>query len=613
MNKKIETIFGKQTAEAKALPFINMMPQSYAGMLQWRLYVRERASRDREFRETILQMCAQDVAFFGYTFAVFHETRETEDIVGKFPAWLDPDQIDILACFQAYGGKTDLTVDKTRGIGLSYLACLYLLWRWKFNENSIDMGLLTRNEKALDQRDRPGSLMGKLDLLFKELPYWMRNDKYGKTILYRTSSNQNRKFNNRANGNTITGYLPTNDDLRSDRLAILVADEAAFLNLEDQKWLASAYGTVNSVLWISTLQGSANLFYRLTQDDESRLVRISTYWWNNRRCRRGMYKVVNGRVEVLDPDYYRDKPGYFTQPFIHKLEAHIQGRVRSPWTDNYFTRAGVDPSTMLEELYGILALESRKLLRPSVIKSMQRSSRGPMAKGYLREGEWVDDPEGPIWLWCNPARPVGLCTIGVDPALTEHSGAYFAAAGLNFKTGEQVFSYRSRQVSADRFPAIITEIGNWLSAGGARPKIAFESQGPAGAIFAAGVLRLRYPALGQEEGKAKPGYGNNDRGASVLVELGRACREGEAFLRDERIAIDSEAYEFDKDWELTFAGRDGHGDLAIATAFAWHEAKKKRIAYLRAQARQVDYDPDEEKYLRRRASRVWSDRFKRSA
>jgi hypothetical protein len=250
------------------------------------------------------------------------------------------------------------------------------------------------------------------------------------------------------------------------------------------------------------------------------------------------------------------------------------------------------------------------LLRPSIVKKIKYTSKDPLAKGYIREGEWVDDPEGDLWLWIPPSRPTALCCIGVDPALTENCGAYFAAAGVNFKTGEQVFSYRSRKVSADTFPGIIVDVAAWLAAGGGRPEIAFESQGPAGTIFRDGAERLRYPSLAQEEGKKKSGYGNTDGGVAVITELGRAIHEGECFVRDARLGLDADGYEFDDKWELLFAGRDGHGDLLMATAFAWHQAKVRRQAYLRAQRRAVTYDPDEATYRRRTTkNKWWSNRF----
>ena len=619
MNIKLETKYGEPSPEALALPFTPLLPTSEADLLRLRIYVRERCVHDFVFRDEICQMCEADLPFFVMMFGYMHETRGTEDQFGEFPALLDPDQVDILAAWQKYVGKEDVTNEKTRGVGFSYLACFLLMWLWKFNRFSIDMGVLSKDEFALDKRDKPGTFMGKLDLIFKRLPAWMQ--KTGKSvtvgkkvyknrsILSRSASNQNHLFKNLENGNTITGYVPTNDKLRSDRLFVLIADEGAFLPIEDQKWLASAHGTCPSVFWISTHQGTANLFYRMTHNEEARLVRISAWWWNNRRWRRGMYRIDHGQVEILDKDY-KFPLDYFEQPFIHKLETHIQGRLRSPKVDRQFTRAGIDPQTVLEEVYGLSAVASRKLLRPSVPSMIRRTKRAPMAVGRLHNGDWIDDVDGPVSLWFNPARPPQFCTFGVDPALTEATGAYFAAVAVDFKTGEQVLSYRTKDVSADDFPRIITDLARWAGKGGARPTIACESQGPAGNIFLTGAARCKYTALGGDPNKSKVGYGNSDRGASWLVEWGRAIKDGDVIMRDERLADDADGYEFDDKWELIFANKDGHGDLAIAAALAWHEAKDRRLSYIKAQKKAATIDPEEEQLKRRRARKLWSDRFR---
>ena len=612
INHKFETKFGTRSPEALALPYSSRLPDDKASLIRIRMYVVKRCIHDIEFRDDIVEMCSQDLPFFVLMFGWIHETRATEDQIGAFPAYLDPDQIDILAWWQKFAGTYDITNEKTRGIGLSYLASFLVMWLWLHNPHSIDIGLLTRTEKALDQKAKPGSLMGKLDLMFKKLPYWMRHDRNGKTILRRVSSSQNHLFQNLANGNNITGYVPTNNDLRSDRLNILIVDEGRFLKTTDQEWFAATFGAVPSTIWISTHQGTDNMFYRMTKDDESRLVRISTWWWENRRCRRGLYTIEAGQVKQQDAHRY--PPGYFDIPKIWKLEEHIKGRLRSKWVDFQLLRPGIEPTTVLEEYYGLSAVASRKVLRPSIVKCIENTAQRPKAVGYLRDGVFIDDPDGDLWLWCNPDRPDGLVGIGVDPALTQASGAYFAAAGFNFKTGDQVFSYRSRMVSNDEFPRIITEIGNFLAGGGVRPMIACESQGPAGNIFLDGAQRLRYPSIAREEGKSSPGYGNNDRGAAWLIEWGRAIWSGETFVRDSRLAIDAEGFEYDADkWDVVFAGRDGHGDLAIAAALAWHEIKKRRQAYIRANQRAQQYDPDEAKFLqdskRRRRQKCWSDRF----
>ena len=152
MNLTRETIWGEPSAEALALPFFNLLPEDKVGLLKVRLYIRKRCLRDLEFRESILQMCKHDCAFFCMILCWFHETRETEDQIGEFPAFLDPDQVDILAWWQKWVGTIDITVEKTRGVGLSYLSVVFSIWLWLFKPSGVEVGVLSKDKTSLEGR-----------------------------------------------------------------------------------------------------------------------------------------------------------------------------------------------------------------------------------------------------------------------------------------------------------------------------------------------------------------------------------------------------------------------------------------------------------------------------
>lgn len=597
-NIHYETKFGQPSKEALALPFSPMLPTDKIGLMKVRVALWERCLRDEEFRRDVIQMCAMDLPFFVLIYGWLHETRGTQEHIGEFPAFLDPDQIDILAWWQKWVGQIDICNEKTRGIGFSYLLCFLFLWLWLFSRHRIDLGLLSKDEQSLDRRDKPGSLMGKLDLMFAKLPPWLKLDAQGHSVLKRSSSNQNHVFHHNVTLNNITGYVPTNNKLRSDRLFALGADEARFLPITDQEWLAAAHGTVDSVIWVSTHQGRGNMFYRMTQNTVSNLIRISSWWWENRRCRRGLYRIKAGRVEMLDT-VYRYPDGYFENPLIWEQEKYVKGRLRSAWVDRYFLRPGDDPTShvirVLEEYYALTSLVDRRLLREEVFQITERTTKPPMAIGHLRDGDWIDDADGPVRLWFNPDRvPAGCFFIGVDPGLSELGGAYKVAAAFDAKTGQQVLVARYHGIDPTLFPKKVVELATWLSGarGSGRAQIAFESNGP-GIVFRCGAERLRYPALMHDEGKSTPGFGNNDKGAAWLLELGRAIMSGELTVFDEQLGKELAAFEWDAKEDLTYALTDGHGDTAIATALAWWGGRDKRRLILKAQKRPEHLkDPD---------------------
>ena len=200
-----ETLIGEKFPELENLPFANLLPTRYEDMLKVRLYVRERCLKDVEFRRDIDKACSQDLVLFANLFVYFVETRETEDHLGKFPLVTWPDQNDILAAFQKYVGLTDITVDKTRGIGLSYLLCVYLIWAIIYKGSNLDFGVVSKDNDSLDLKDRPGTLMGKLDIIWAELPAWLTHDENGKPLLSRTASNSH-KFLHLGTNNAINGF-----------------------------------------------------------------------------------------------------------------------------------------------------------------------------------------------------------------------------------------------------------------------------------------------------------------------------------------------------------------------------------------------------------------------
>ncbi len=609
MNIKLSTVLNQLSEAALAQPYYNMLPQDEEGLLRWKIYVRERCLEDREFRENIRQMCAADVCFFAASFGWFHETRETEKVVGKFPLIPDPDQIDILSWLQKYAGRIDVVIEKTRGVGLSYLICVYCLWLWLFRSQKIDIGLLSKDKNSLDILDRPSTLMGKLDMLFAELPAWMTLDENGKTIVHRTSS-QTHLFENLVNGNCIIGFVPTDQKLRSARLYCLFADEGAFLDVTDQRWLAAAAGTSPSIIWVSTHNGSNTMFFRLVHDEISDLVRISTFWWNNRRCAKGLYTVKNGMIVKIDKSYQ------FPEGYQYNYDK--PGRLQSPFTDKAFRRPQINAMTVEEELYGIAAIQSKRMYRDKLVKYLNLLCSKHVYRCDMIAGDFIENEENPeLFFWEHEETFNGFYIIGVDPAAGVDDGAYAALVVIDVRTGVQVASAALKDMPPIPFAQYVVNLAKRLAGprGHGFAKIAFESTGAVGAQFAAELARLRWTAICYDGKKTTPGFHNSDNGEGWLLELARALQDNDIVIKDERIVQDLAQFEYDSKWELEYVGKDGHGDLGIAAALAWQGAKDMRQAILRQQkatksnAASIENEP---KYKERQSqNKLYSNRFRR--
>lgn len=598
-----ETLIGEKFPELESLPFAGLLPTTYEEMLKVRLYVRERCLTDLEFRKDIDRACSKDIVLFANLFVFFVETRETEDHLGKFPIVLWPDQQDILAAFQKYVGLTDITVDKTRGIGLSYLLCLYLIWALRYKGTNLDFGVVSKDTDSLDLKGRPGTLMGKLDVIWADLPAWMTHDENGASLLSRTASNTH-KFLHLGTNNAITGFAATDQKLRSWRGYALFSDESAFFPFDVERWLAAAHGATPSIIYISTHNGTSAFFYRLCKNTVDRLVRISTYWQNNVRCRKGLYKVDKGQVHMLDPDY-----DYGEVEFQHDLP----GRLRSPWVDRVFARPGASFQAVLEEIYGIAAVDSRKLFRDSIIDAMNTTSRVPLYRGDVSEdGHFTEDLEGEVHLFQVPGTFNSSYSVGCDPAPGLIQGAFSGLCVTDKKTGEVVLTARLSRCDFVKFARLTVGICKFLVGprGFGYARVNHETTG-VNAAYTNEMKRLRYPALYEEDGKI--GYHNTDRGEAVLIELGRAVRDREFFVIDERLADELSEFEYTIKQELIYAGIAGHGDLAIAAALSWHGAKAQRRVYVDATrpAKQTTLPPEKEPKLlkMRRQGEAWSSQF----
>lgn len=604
-NILLQTKLNQPSVEQLSLPYYPLLPKDKIGLLKWRIYARERALVDLEFRNELEQMCKADIAFMAATFVYLHETRNIEgQSLGKFPMLPDADQVDILAWFAKYGGSTDITVSKTRGIGLSYLAMIYALWIWKWHGEQIEIACLSKDEQSLDMKDRPSSLIGKLDLLFNELPAWMRVDANGSPILDRALTKH--RFRNASNGNVIGGFVASDDKVRSGRYYIIILDEAAFFPADIQRWVASAHGASNSIVWLSTFDGCSNLFYRLSTNDDPNvnMVRIDTYWWSNPRWAAGRYVSKNGQIEILDKSY--------KFPADYRFSHDDPGLERSPLVDSAFNRPGADKQKVKEELFGLAVKDSRKLFSsPRTLQVFKESEKRPLWRGDYVDGEWAEDETGPIKLWVLPHSFNGVYVAGGDPSLGAMAGAKAGLAVIDIKTGLYVLTARFEGLDGIAFAQKAVAICKALCGprGAGYCTLAWESTGIGGA-FTAEVARLRYPAVWYELGKSSPGCHNSDRGESWLLELGRALTEKNAILMCGDAFFELRAWEYDRLFNLIFASTDGHGDLGIGAAIAWRAAAMKRKSIIDSQKKATQHAGIEiNEYAQRQKKKTYSDMF----
>lgn len=606
-NIKLQTVLEEPSQAALDLPFYNLLPKGEIPLLQFRLYVLERCNEDAEFREDIWAMCCKDVVFFAAMFCWLHETRDDAftTTIGKFPFQPWTDQVDLLAWLQEYGGRKDICIEKTRGIGLSWVAVVYMLWKWLTYGEHLDYGILSKDDKSLDMIGRPATLMGKLDLLFENLPGWMQLDPDDlKPILHRTLSNH--RFEHRRNHNAIIGYTSTDDKLRSARLNFVIVDEAAFLPVDTQRWLSASQFVTPSRIFISTHDGTATMFYRMSIDSVSRLVRISTWWQANPARWKGAYVVKKGQVIILD------KTCKF--PMGYDFKHDDPGLERSLWVDGEFEKTGVDKVSLMQEIYGTAAIATKRLFQKSVLEVGRASCTPAHRRCRLNgEGDFVEDLEGDFYFWQDEAIPfTGMYSVGVDPAIGVVDAALVGITAVDARTGHIAVSAGLANCTPVEAARAVEALCRLLCGprGSGYAKVVHESTG-IGVSFLTELKRLRWPNIYTDG--TKMGIPNRDKGEKVLIEAGRAIADGELVITDLRVVDDFEHFEYNSKVELIFTGEVGHGDIGQATALAWWDAKVRRRAILDSekvttQTKQFPIE-EEEDYRDPGQRRPWSDRF----
>lgn len=591
---------GLPSKQVQALPFYGMLPKDPIGLLRWRIYVRERCLTDHDFREDILAMCEQDILFWASTFVCVFEPRGKPRMI---PILLWEDQADVITWMWECFGVRDCGVEKSRGIGCSWNIAILFYWAWYFWPN-CHMAMISWATKYLDQQNNPGTLMGKLDWIHKHLPAWMTLMPNGEDILHRTYSGH--YFGSRMIGSTIVGFEPNVDVLSGDRKTAVAFDEVAKFPLNVQDALISMQYVSDSRYMISTMREGSPRFFSLMRKEDSDMLRIRAYWWNNKDRSRGKYKMVRGRVIHLDPEYdWSQRPNYkFNHPYPQ------EDLIRSPWVDAELRRAGnKDIHSALVELYGILAMVNSRLFQEDALERMQPTVRSPYARGFIdyNLGEWKafwePNESGNTKIWKTVGADGRLSAggpyaLGCDPAggsgTQESNNA--AMQVIDILTGEQVLEFADNKFDPVAFAQLAYTTAKWLAGdrGQGWVLVNFESNGSSGGSFKKELERLCWHNVmvrDQESAIFKKktklvGYHNADGGIGILLELQRAMRQDEISVRSEDVLDECRAYAFAEDgYTLLFesvevargrtTGRS-HGDRAMALAIAWQARQDRR-------------------------------------
>jgi hypothetical protein len=532
---------------------------------------------DLEFRANIVFMCQQDVCFFIETLGIIFEPRPNPR---SMPLKMWQDQVDIVAWSNECYGRRDMGLEKSRGIGASWLYALFLYHKWQFVP-ATKIGILSKDETSLDGPDS-NSLLGKLIFVHENMPAWLRMDALGRDVMKRDKTEH--ILHNRTNKATVQGFVPTNDKVRSLRFTCLFYDEFAFLTRDVQAQLNASGATCPNRFFVSTWNGSDNEFYVMMRKEQTTMLRVEMYWWNNTERWKGCYTTTNGQLKIIDTNYNYPKD----YPFV------LDGMKRSPWIDFELSRPGYNAQSGLEEYYGLLAQDDRKLF--------QRKTRDIMSSQVVpwdRECELNQVPEEPEVFDCYKGRikifgehgagEAGPYVAGCDIAFG--SGAtYSTLEVIDATNGRQVLEFASNDLVPVEFAQHVVGILRWLNGemGDGHTHLDFENNGDQGTTFAKEITRLGYGNVARRS-YAKTnlranegtylGSRNRDRGLANLSEVERAILSGECRILSEHLRQEFDCFVRDENGRPHYpAGEDGHGDRAQGFGIAWAACRERRVA-----------------------------------
>lgn len=602
-------------------------------LLRWRIYVRKRCVRDLEFRAAIWKMCEVDIAFFAVTFAVIFEPR-------PFPRWLPfhlwTDQVSLLSWFAEIFGRRSGLVNKTRGIGLSWLTTLFIFHAWTFYKG-VSIGVVTEDKDKLDSPG-PNSLIGKFQYMFDHLPTWAKFTPDGKSKLYKLS--EKTTFINVENSSVIQGFVPRTMKLRQLRFTMLFADEFAFYDRADQdEWVTAASGCTNCMLLVSTWNDFDDMFHYMRYEEESTLLKMDAFWWNNLERWRGAYKIVNGVVEYVDKEYKHTKGYRFGEPQIID-----EGMIRSPWVDAELLQPGKNRSPLkaLRDIYGKeVCQRTNSFFDLNILKMVKASVRPPDVQGILDVTGGVvkiyPSNKSNVRLWHGvPSRESGAYHVGdrgpyVIGCDLAHGveGAYSTAECLD-AGGRHVLEYGVNNVPLTEFAHHVVLLARMLAGenGDGWVTIDFEANGPLAKPFCAELLRVEYGAIAKTERKGnvqiKPGdvptyYGtiNRDGGYANFCEIARAVPGMELVIHAEQILADMGICSKDEDGrpKLPKMGKMGHGDFLQGLGVAWWRARTTISIESRVESTVVDARPDPRRApaWEREKNTLWSSHWNKVA
>jgi phage terminase large subunit len=217
---------------------------------------RRKIERQRAAWPGELERCREDPIHWFDTYVKAYDPRLVGTEAGPFSRLtLWPKQREMVRwIFDRMARREQGLVEKSRDVGATYITAGAALHQWLFTPG-FAAAFGSRILADVDDKDNANTIFGKLRLMMRGLPPEMMPEGFD----WRTHSTEG-KLVNPATGAIIVGQGGENMG-RGGRSTLYIVDEAAFIDAAEAVE-RSVLSNAGCVLWVSTVNGMANLFAR---------------------------------------------------------------------------------------------------------------------------------------------------------------------------------------------------------------------------------------------------------------------------------------------------------------------------------------------------------------
>lgn len=346
---------------------------------------------------------AEGCKLFINVFLCIQEPRETDDLWSVLPYLLRDFQETTVDYIVAHilglpdpdettcEGPSDLLIDKTREMGVTWLFCAVFLWFWLFRPGSV-LTASSMTEEKIDSQGDPSCIMYKFDFLYNSLkvtaPYlWSQS-------YDRKEFNQHRKrINPDGKGSILRGEVMGPNLGRSGRGLAILLDEFAEASHPAEAWAAAAFAAPCRFP-VFTPRG-LNFAGRLAVPPKGQprtIKRLTLHWMNDYTKNRWVFTAPNGSVLEEGhgecPKHIRAK--YNAEPFY-------------PWYFQACRRVNFDPVRIAQEINVDYSLSGSGYMYPQVYQARRIPLKyNPSWPLYLAMDFGLVDEMYLVWVQWSP-------------------------------------------------------------------------------------------------------------------------------------------------------------------------------------------------------------------